>query len=292
MAESTASPIPVSRWLATTELDGAWQMAIDSWLLEQGQPSFRLYRWRRPTLSLGYHQRQLDSHWANLVEQGVIDLVRRPSGGRAVLHAGDLTYAMVWPNPPMSRQEAYKLSCTWLQLAFETLGLPLCFGEQAADLQRSNCFAISTSADLVHAEGSKRIGSAQLWRQGHLLQHGSILLDPPRCLWQQVFGQEPPALPLLPVGPTQLEQCLVDAAEQALPEALRAALSGASAGATATPLQAHELEEIAARASHHHVSLSRLRSAGTGSLATTSLEPTSPAASIERTTWANPNPSG
>ena len=50
MAETTASPTQEPRWMATTELDGAWQMAIDSWLLDQGRPAFRLYRWRRPTL--------------------------------------------------------------------------------------------------------------------------------------------------------------------------------------------------------------------------------------------------
>jgi lipoate-protein ligase A len=261
------------RWVATTELDGAWQMATDSWLLEQGRPAFRLYRWRRPTLSLGFHQRLLEPHWPELVNQGVIDLVRRPSGGRAVLHAGDLTYALIWPTPPASRQEAYRLSCAWLQLAFETLGLPLFFGDQAANLQGSNCFALSTAADLVHAPGSKRIGSAQLWRGGQLLQHGSILIDPPRALWQQVFGQEPPTLPALPVDPSELEQCLLDAAEQALPEALRGALGGARA----KPLEAHELDQIARRIPDHQLA---------------SMPPTSPVATMVRTTWGKPRPRG
>ena len=271
MAETTASPTQEPRWVATAELDGAWQMAIDSWLLDQGRPSFRLYRWRRPTLSLGFHQHQLEPHWPDLVNQGVIDLVRRPSGGRAVLHAGELTYALVWPSPPPSRREAYRLSCVWLQLAFETLGLPLVFGDQAANLQQSNCFALSTAADLVHPGGGKRIGSAQLWRRGQLLQHGSILLDPPQALWQQVFGQELPPLPGLPGGPAHLEQCLLDAAGQARPEALRGCLLEAS------PLQAHELGQIAGRIPDHQLA---------------SMPPTSPVATIVRTTWGKPRPRG
>ena len=271
MADTTASPPQEPRWVATTELDGAWQMAIDSWLLDQGRPTFRLYRWRRPTLSLGFHQRQLEPHWPDLVQQGVIDLVRRPSGGRAVLHAGELTYALVWPSPPPLRREAYRLSCIWLQLAFETLGLPLVFGDQAASLQGSNCFALSTAADLVHPGGGKRIGSAQLWRRGQLLQHGSILLDPPQALWQQVFGQEPPPLPGLPGGAAHLEQSLLDAARQALPEALRGCLLEAS------PLQAHELGQIAGRIPDHQLA---------------SMPPTSPVATIVRTTWGKPRPRG
>ena len=112
---------------------------------------------------------------------------------------------------------------------------------------------MSTTADLVHAPGSKRIGSAQLWRRGQLLQHGSILLDPPRALWQQVFGQEPPPLPALAVGPSELEQCLLDAAKHALPEDLREALIGASNGGKAMALEAQELEQIAGSISRFQV---------------------------------------
>jgi lipoate-protein ligase A len=195
-------------------------MAIDSWLLEQGRPAFRLYRWLRPTLSLGFHQRQLLPHWPALVGQGVIDLVRRPTGGRAVLHGGELTYALIWPNSGLSRQEAYRRSCAWLQLAFARMGLPLGFGDQAASLERSSCFASSTAADLVHAGGQKRIGSAQLWRQGCLLQQGSILIKPPVELWQQVFSAPPPVLPDLPIELDALEPCLLEAAREQLPMAL------------------------------------------------------------------------
>lgn len=200
-------------------------MAIDEWLLDRavdrasGGAALRFYRWRRPTLSLGFHQQRLEPHWRSLAEAGVIDLVRRPSGGRAVLHAGDLTYALVWPNPPGRRQEAYRMACRWLRQVFADLGQPLAYGSQAAAAGGTSCFATATAADLVHGCGAKRIGSAQLWRRGRLLQHGCILLEPPAGLWRQVFGVDPPSLPPLPMERQDLMIRLRQAAERWIPSA-------------------------------------------------------------------------
>jgi lipoate-protein ligase A len=209
---------PVVRWIPPSILGGAWQMAIDEALLEaEGPPVLRFYGWARPTLSLGYHQRQLPPHWLELAAAGVIDLVRRPSGGRAVLHAGDLTYALIWPSPPAPRRSVYSLACRWLQEGFAALGEPLHFGMQTATGERASCFTSSTAADLVCGNGAKRIGSAQLWRWGHLLQHGSIQLTPPTVLWWDLFGGDPPALPPLPLGREELIVHLRDAAHRHLP---------------------------------------------------------------------------
>ena len=84
------------RWIPPLTADASLQMAIDRWMLQQqcagqGDPMLRLYQWSRPTLSLGRHQRQIDPRWIALAEQGRLHLVRRPSGGRAGLHAGELT---------------------------------------------------------------------------------------------------------------------------------------------------------------------------------------------------------
>ena len=193
------------RWIPPITADGATQMALDRWMLEQliagGGPILRLYRWSRPTLSLGVHQRRLEPHWPALVQDGLIDQVRRPSGGRAVLHAGELTYALVCRPVSSRRVEAYGEACRWLQEAFAALGQPLRFGgdgpRQAQGL--SSCFASGTAADLVHADGAKRIGSAQLWRGPALLQHGSVLLEPDLALWRTVFGEDPPQLSPLAV---------------------------------------------------------------------------------------------
>ena len=157
-----------------------------------------------------------------MAEQGLLELVRRPSGGRAVLHAGELTYALACRPVSANRAQAYRACCHWLQDAFARAGLPLAFGGGAAGSsfgeaqQRSSCFATATAADLVHSDGNKRIGSAQLWRGPHLLQHGSLLLTPPAPLWKLVFGAAPPALAPLPWDGPALEQVLRHSAEQAL----------------------------------------------------------------------------
>jgi lipoate-protein ligase A len=208
---------------------GDWQMALDAWLLSQRRPALRLYRWGgRPTLSLGLHQRHLESHWLALARVGRLDLVRRPSGGRAVLHGGDLSYALVWPDAPGCRRQAYLEACSWLQVAFARMGLPLQFGHQAVRRQEPSCFATSTVADLVHVattaesfgiepRGIKRIGSAQRWQSGCLLQHGTILLEPPAELWQELFGGPPPPLPPLPLPAGELESLLLECAAASFP---------------------------------------------------------------------------
>lgn len=211
------------RWIPTLTLPGPWQMAIDGQLLDQARADpgagavLRLYRWSRPTLSLGFHQKTLPTHWQELASSGAFDLVRRPSGGRAVLHGGDLSYALIWPAAPGPRKSVYGRSCGWLCRAFSDLGLPLQPGRSAPSRDRTSCFATSTSADLIHADGSKRIGSAQLWRSGCLLQHGSILIAPPADLWERIFGEEPPQLPALPLGSDDLEALLLRSAARCLP---------------------------------------------------------------------------
>ena len=207
------------RWIPPLAGDGPFQMALDELLLDQAvassapQACLRLYSWKGPWLSLGYHQRHLPSHWQALAQQGLVKLVRRPSGGRAVLHGGSLTYALVQPHPCGDRHEAYRHHCRWLQRAFVELGQPLGFGSGRTTAESGSCFALASAADLVHGNGAKRIGSAQLWRRGVLLQHGSLLIDPPRELWWQLFNEAPPDLPALPEAGAELVTRLRRAAE-------------------------------------------------------------------------------
>ena len=218
-----ASPSRTTRLLPTLQLSGRWQMAMDRWLLDQGQPALRLYRWQQPCLSLGRHQKQVPAHWLEWAASGRLELVRRPSGGGAVLHGGDLSYCLIWPGAPVDRAAAYRQACSWLQRAFASLGLPLVFGDQPAGLAPRNCFATSSAADLVHVPptatgAAKRIGSAQFWQGGRLLQHGSIQLEPDGTWWRELFGTPPPPLPSLPCDETFLEELLLEAAAGALPE--------------------------------------------------------------------------
>jgi lipoate-protein ligase A len=228
-------------------------MALDEWLLDQaargpgpGSAVLRFYHWQRPTLSIGYHQHRLPERWREVVACEGLELVRRPSGGRAVLHAGELTYALVWPQAPQRRPEAYAQACQWLQRAFAELGQPLTFGTQAAGRERSSCFASSTPADLVHADGAKRIGSAQLWRCGCLLQHGSILVQPPEALWRALFEQGPPPLAPLPLAGADLLAHLRRCAEQHLPPLRQAPLRE-------QPLEPDDQAAIARRLSRYRL---------------------------------------
>jgi lipoate-protein ligase A len=197
-------------------------MAIDRWMVQQqlagAPPMLRLYRWSAPALSLGRHQQRWPAHWCRLEAEGRLALVRRPSGGRAVLHAGELTYALAMRPAQRQREAVYRQCCQWLQQAFAALGEPLVFGEAAAAAaaQRSSCFASATPADLIGLDGRKRIGSAQLWQGPALLQHGSVLLDPPLALWRELFGDEPPALSPLALQGDQLDQLLRAAAQEHL----------------------------------------------------------------------------
>jgi lipoate-protein ligase A len=169
-------------------------MAIDLWLLEQHRhglhpPALRFYTWSPPAISLGYHQHRWPASWHQLSWQGMpIELVRRPTGGRAVLHQGDLTYA-VCTTMSGTRLQVYAAICEFLIQGWRSLGVELHYGGAGRGyIHNPSCFGTATGADLVLADGTKFIGSAQLRRQTAILQHGSMRLHPDAGLFSQVFG--------------------------------------------------------------------------------------------------------
>ncbi len=188
------------RFIPLLEASGDVQMAIDSWLLKQHQsghpPALRFYTWSPPAISLGYHQHKYPEHWQHLVWQGEkVDLVRRPTGGRAVLHQGDLTYAVVTSDVTSgivgSRVQVYQKICEFLIQGWRSLGIELQYGTAGRGyIHNPNCFGTATGADLILPDGTKLIGSAQLRRGGTILQHGSMRLHPSAELFTQVFGTE------------------------------------------------------------------------------------------------------
>jgi len=187
----------VWRLIPLLEATGNVQMAIDGWLLEQHHlgkhpPTLRFYTWSPPAISLGYHQRQYPEYWQHLIWQGEkLDLVRRPTGGRAVLHQGDLTYAVITSGLMGSRLQVYEKICEFLIQGWRSLGVELHYGTAGRGyIHNPNCFGTATGADLVLPDGVKLIGSAQLRRSGVILQHGSIRLQPDAELFAQVFGTE------------------------------------------------------------------------------------------------------
>ncbi|MBD1911834.1 MULTISPECIES: biotin/lipoate A/B protein ligase family protein [unclassified Leptolyngbya] len=181
-------------------------MALDTWLLERHAagaipPTLRFYAWDPIALSLGYHQRQIPQHWNHLKWEGrSLPLILRPSGGRAVLHQGDLTYAIVGSGFKGGRIEVYQYLCEFLVQGWRSLAVPLHYGEAGRGyIHNPDCFETATGADLIMADGTKLIGSAQLRRNGAVLQHGSMRLCPDPDLFQQVFGTaiQVPDLPLV-----------------------------------------------------------------------------------------------
>lgn len=192
-------------------------MAIDAWLLDQHlrdrQPSIlRFYGWDPIALSLGYHQRQYPAHWQDLVWKGTpIGLVRRPTGGRAVLHQGDLTYAVVTSDLQGTRMQVYEQICEFLILGWRSLGVELVYGQAGRGyIHNPNCFGTATGADLVMGDGAKLVGSAQLRRGRAVLQHGSMQLQPDADLFYQVFGVRPvlPRLSLAVQGQPLVERVM------------------------------------------------------------------------------------
>jgi lipoate-protein ligase A len=184
------------RLIPLLRASGQHQMAIDRWLLQQHHvgehpPVLRFYTWASPTISLGYHQRRWPLSWQQLTWQGTpLQLVRRPTGGRAVLHQGDLTYMVVTSGLSGKRLDAYKSICEFLIQGWRSLGVDLHYGSIGRGyIHNPNCFGTATGADLLTADGHKLIGSAQLKRGNTILQHGSIRLEPDAGLFTQVFGE-------------------------------------------------------------------------------------------------------
>jgi lipoate---protein ligase len=184
------------RLIPSLEVSGDIQMAIDRWLFTQYlagncPPTLRFYTWSVPTISLGYHQSKYPEAWKNLIWQGKqLDLVKRPTGGRAVLHQGDLTYSVVTSTLSNNRVQSYQEICEFLIAGWEKLGVNLSYGTAVRGyIHNPNCFGTATSADLVTQECYKLIGSAQLRRNEVILQHGSMRLQPNRELFALVFGE-------------------------------------------------------------------------------------------------------
>jgi lipoate-protein ligase A len=158
------------------------------------EPIVRIYGWARPTLSIGHHQSLSDSARRRCDALGV-EVVRRPTGGAAVLHGSDVTYSVSARSQGRSVLDAYRWVAEGLVAGLVQLGLSAAVAEHDAGRTSSPaCFASTRGADLEIA-GSKICGSAQLRRRGWFLQHGSIPLQDPWPLTRALLGDEPAARP-------------------------------------------------------------------------------------------------
>jgi lipoate-protein ligase A len=211
-------------------------MAVDHALAEcstGGEAVLRLYRWERPTLSLGRNE-PARPYPIDAIRARGMDIVRRPTGGRAVLHDAELTYAVV---APISRdggawgpRAAYRAINEALAAALRSLGAPVAVSDgvsekavRALGPDAGPCFRSPAPGEVV-AAGRKLVGSAQARIGGALLQHGSILLAGSQVELEVETHRDPAS------GPITLSELVphvsIDEVAGAVAESLRMRLGG------------------------------------------------------------------
>jgi lipoate-protein ligase A len=171
--------------------DAATNMAVDEAILlahSAGKvpPTLRFYGWQPAAVSLGYFQRAMSEIDLDTCRDRGIDVVRRLTGGRAVLHDAELTYSIVVneddPLIPKTITASYRYFSSGLLAGLESLGVKAqmtvpvsAYGQRKKQSASSACFDAPSHYE-VTVEGRKLIGSAQVRKNGVILQHGSVLL--------------------------------------------------------------------------------------------------------------------
>jgi lipoyl(octanoyl) transferase len=183
----------VWRFIDSGSCSPSFNMALDEALLDwhsEGKipPTIRFYGWSPATLSVGYFQKVEKEINLDEVKKQGLGFVRRPTGGRGVLHDQELTYSVIvseeHPDMPKTVTEAYRVISEGILKGFQSLGLEAYFAIPRTDEERNSlknprssvCFDAPSWYELV-VEGRKVAGSAQTRQKGVILQHGSILLD-------------------------------------------------------------------------------------------------------------------
>ena len=190
-----------TRWLLLREPDGrpGWrQMAADRALLDlsarEGVVVLRLYRWQPFCLSFGCNEPALRRYDRRRIDQLGLDTVRRPTGGRAVWHARELTYAVAAPEEVFGPlRAAYLALHAVLAGAVRRLGADAVLAPdpaRAAPLESGPCFARPAGGEVL-VGGHKVVGSAQVRIGSAFLQHGSILLEDDQAVAAAVTAGRP-----------------------------------------------------------------------------------------------------
>ncbi|HXG45900.1 MAG TPA: lipoate--protein ligase family protein [Gemmatimonadales bacterium] len=190
-ASATRPPLSWSL-LLSPPLPGWANMALDLALLEHaertGHGIVRLYRWDPFALSFGRHEPALRRYDRDAITRRGLDVVRRPTGGRAVWHARELTYAVAAPVGALGgHQESYHRIHRLIAAGLARLGAPveLAPARPAESPGAGACFASAAGGEIT-AGGRKLVGSAQLRQGGAVLQHGSVLLEDDQSLVTEV----------------------------------------------------------------------------------------------------------
>jgi lipoate-protein ligase A len=183
-------------WIDATPRAGWLNMAIDQALLERaeaGERWLRLYSWDPWSLSFGRHEPAERRYDAERVAALGLSAVRRPTGGRAVWHARELTYAVAAPIEGLgSLRDTHLEIHAMLRDALRALGAAaeLAPPRRAVGVDAGACFA-ATAGGEVMVRGRKVVGSAQLRQGTALLQHGSVLLDDDQAVVAAVTRSHP-----------------------------------------------------------------------------------------------------
>jgi lipoyl(octanoyl) transferase len=183
--------------LLIDEARPGWEnMAIDSALLdlaaEQGEAFLRLYRWDPCCLSFGRHEPATRRYDREAIATRKLDCVRRPTGGRAVWHARELTYAVAAPLASLGGlREAYQRIHELLAAALRSLGAaPVLAATESRSLSPGSgpCFSAPVGGEVLLDE-RKVVGSAQLRQGDAFLQHGSLLLEGDQAMVRDLAGR-------------------------------------------------------------------------------------------------------
>jgi lipoate-protein ligase A len=173
------------RWrlLVDRAADGAWNMALDEALLHHaegaGWATLRLYTWEPATLSFGRNEPATRRYDRTAIEREGLPVVRRPTGGRAVWHDDEVTYAVAAPSAGFGTlRQAYREIHAMLADALAAQGAPvgLAADRPAVAVGAGACFASAAGGEVVAPGGGKVVGSAQVRGEGAFLQHGSVIL--------------------------------------------------------------------------------------------------------------------
>ena len=179
--------------------NGLKNMQIDSDLLDNAikaqekEPVLRFYGWSPKCISIGRNQKNTFVN-ENILKKYNIDIVKRLTGGRALLHDNELTYSYVCPASSLKNGESviesYKEIAQIFIDKFKDLSINLEICKKTHSNNNINyCMLLSTSADLCY-NGKKLIGSAQFRKEGYILQHGSILIDYNKNLLEELFNEK------------------------------------------------------------------------------------------------------
>lgn len=180
---------PTWRLMLVPPRSGAENMARDAGLIDRardtGEVVFSIYSWSRPTLSLGRNQTAAGRYNLDLLQDKKIDVVRRPTGGRALLHWREVTYSVTAPiSDADSLRKSYERINRVLLDGLSRLGVPAFEARGGNPSPRPGelpCFAQPAEGELV-VDGAKLVGSAQYRENGAMLQHGSILIADDQAL--------------------------------------------------------------------------------------------------------------